>query len=54
MMTNLESIQENISEFNISFHLRQSIANGEKQIKARISALFNNGLAKRLKEKKWK
>ena len=33
----------------------ECIANGEKQIKARISASFNNGFAKRLKEReRWK
>lgn len=31
-MTNLESIQENTSEFNISFHLRQSIAEAMMQV----------------------
>lgn len=28
----------------------ECIANGEKQVKARIGASFNNGFAKRLKE----
>ena len=31
-MTNLESIQENTSEFNISFHLRQCIAEAMMQV----------------------
>lgn len=33
----------------------ECIANGEKQVKARIGASFNNGFAKRLKEQSgWK
>ena len=37
------------------YRCRECVSNGEKQVKARISASFNNGFAKRLKERDgWK